>query len=1141
MKLLLPLLWIVLALAPPVAAQTDSSVLRTTIEEGLATTSANTDSPAHANYQSALTALNRARELDQQAVQFRQLAIEAPAKLEQLRQELVSLAGPRPAIEEEQLALADLERGYTNAQSRALASAAALQDLEAEQRLRTMRRGYIPEELGVLSVLLSQVQQADQREGTTVLAASERTLLLAKTEEYRSHAGALEAERASYEARQGLLQVRLDVARRRAAVEAEEATSWRTALERRRQLVARNTAEAVDQVIAESLESFPELASLARECQQLAERRTSAKGLPQRAAQAHAELAEVRDLLSSISFRSRGTKRRIAAVGLNEAMGQILRRDLDWLPTDARLEQDAERNRRELSSVQLELVEAEEIRERTAGGTPSLDEWLALEGLEGVSEETRGQAEQLLAMRRDLRESIHEDLIALSAVLLDHRAELTTLMQEVKSYREYLSSKIFWVRSATLSLGESVRQLPQAAKQMLAAWSWQSLGQGAKGAYQQDPIALIFLLILGLGLLLGRQKIKARIESCHQSIRSYRTDRISRTVEALLCTLGLVAPLPILLWLFGVALESSDSAALQAIGGRWCTAAWLWFVLGSWRAMMAPNGLAQLHFRWPNAQLKVWAQELRWLQPTVVILATFTFSPMDSSPEGWSDTISRWCFLLLMASYALFAWRLLKASSLASKETRAAEGMAVSGSWLQRRAAPLWLSLALGIPMALFLATILGFFFTALEIDARLRQTVLFGMLLATSYAFLLRWLASTKRKLAVAQALAQRAKREEQDQGEGDPGEGLPPLADDEQIDIPSVDAQTRKLFRSGISLATVIGVFLIWADVFPALDNLNQIQVWPHFAMVETSADGNGAAGFGVESEATVGAATPTSTGFPMPSTLTGGSVAGPILTLAEVLIAIILLVVLIVFSRNLPALVELTLLQRLPLDSGIRYAISTLLRYAIVLIGLGAISNTLGVGWQHVQWLVAALTFGLAFGLLEIFANFISGLIILFERPIRVGDVISVGDVEGRVTQLRMRATTILDWNRREMLVPNKEFITQQVVNWSLSDSITRLIIPVGIAYGSDVALARKKLMECALADPLVLKDPEPYAIFRGFGESSLDFELRLYIPNRDSWPTVVDSMHSRIDEAFRKSHIEIAFPQRDLHVRSMPKES
>jgi potassium efflux system protein len=177
-------------------------------------------------------------------------------------------------------------------------------------------------------------------------------------------------------------------------------------------------------------------------------------------------------------------------------------------------------------------------------------------------------------------------------------------------------------------------------------------------------------------------------------------------------------------------------------------------------------------------------------------------------------------------------------------------------------------------------------------------------------------------------------------------------------------------------------------------------------------------------------------------------------------------------------------------------------------------------------------------LAFGLQEIFANFVSGIIILLERPVRVGDIVTVGEIEGRVTKLRMRATTIMDWNRRELLVPNKEFITGNVINWTLSDPVTRIVIPVGIAYGSDTRLAHELLLKAARDCALVLRDPAPMAVFRSFGESSLDFELRVFLANRDMWPEVTDQMHTGIDDEFRAAGIEISFPQRDLHIRSAP---
>ncbi|MCB9916298.1 MAG: mechanosensitive ion channel [Planctomycetes bacterium] len=258
---------------------------------------------------------------------------------------------------------------------------------------------------------------------------------------------------------------------------------------------------------------------------------------------------------------------------------------------------------------------------------------------------------------------------------------------------------------------------------------------------------------------------------------------------------------------------------------------------------------------------------------------------------------------------------------------------------------------------------------------------------------------------------------------------------------------------------------------------------------------------------------------------------------LTLADVLRALVFALLTAVAAKNLPALLELAVLQRLPFDGGARYAVSTIARYLILLVGLSAVSGALGVGWKEIQWLAAALTFGLAFGLQEIFANFVSGLIILVERPIRVGDIVTVGGIEGRVTELRMRSTTILDWDRRELLVPNKEFITGSVINWTLTDPVTRVIIPVGVAYGSDTAETKRRLLAIAKAMPLVLADPPPHVLFKRFGDSSLDFELRVYIGSRDYWVDVVDRLHTEIDRSFRQAGIEIAFPQRDLHLRSV----
>ena len=186
---------------------------------------------------------------------------------------------------------------------------------------------------------------------------------------------------------------------------------------------------------------------------------------------------------------------------------------------------------------------------------------------------------------------------------------------------------------------------------------------------------------------------------------------------------------------------------------------------------------------------------------------------------------------------------------------------------------------------------------------------------------------------------------------------------------------------------------------------------------------------------------------------------------------------------------------------------------------------------------QWLVAAMSLGLGFGLQEIFANFVAGIIILLERPIRVGDYVTVNGTSGFVTRIQLRATMIMDFDRRELIVPNKKFITDDVMNWTLSDSITRIVVKVGIAYGSDTRLAQSALLRVALAHPEVLRDPKPEVIFSQFGGSSLDFELRVHIPNRDAYAEIVHQLHMAIDSEFREKGIEISFPQQDVNVKGI----
>jgi len=185
---------------------------------------------------------------------------------------------------------------------------------------------------------------------------------------------------------------------------------------------------------------------------------------------------------------------------------------------------------------------------------------------------------------------------------------------------------------------------------------------------------------------------------------------------------------------------------------------------------------------------------------------------------------------------------------------------------------------------------------------------------------------------------------------------------------------------------------------------------------------------------------------------------------------------------------------------------------------------------------RWIATGLSVGIGFGLQKIIANFISGLIILFERPIRIGDYVTIGDQSGTVSRIQIRATTLKDLDNLEILIPNEALISERVTNWTLSSSVTRLIVPVGIAYGSDTDAAREIMLNAVRDLPKVLNTPSPNVLFMGFGDSSLDFEVRVFLSTFDDRVPMTHVVLTEINKALEAANISIPFPQRDLNIIS-----
>lgn len=257
----------------------------------------------------------------------------------------------------------------------------------------------------------------------------------------------------------------------------------------------------------------------------------------------------------------------------------------------------------------------------------------------------------------------------------------------------------------------------------------------------------------------------------------------------------------------------------------------------------------------------------------------------------------------------------------------------------------------------------------------------------------------------------------------------------------------------------------------------------------------------------------------------------------TFAALLKLIVWTILVFVVERLLRQRALARILAHTPLPPGSQFGVARIFGYLFIAIGLYLGLQFAGIDVGSLALFAGAVGVGIGFGLQNIVSNFVSGIIILVERPINLGDRVEVGESAGRVTKISLRSTAIVTNDNITIIVPNSDFITSQVINWSYGDPKVRLRLPVGVAYGSDVAKLRTVLTEAALAHEGVLRDPAPDLLFSGFGESSLDFELAVWTVAMAGRPRRLRSdLNFAIERVLRENGIEIPFPQRDVHVRS-----
>lgn len=675
--------------------------------------------------------------------------------------------------------------------------------------------------------------------------------------------------------------------------------------------------------------------------------------------------------------------------------------------------------------------------------------------------------------------------------------------QQVKTISDALQQKLqqqsFWVKSNSEMDLEWFTRFPG-----LAGYELTEISKKLDFSNWKDNLGLAGLLIGGLSLLtffIRRQhdRIKQKLTKINNSMLTVPTDSQWNTPMAIFWTVVLCLPSTFMFLIVFVLVTYICFLDPTEVWPWGLKMAFYWLYFAFMLAMLRPNGIAYRHFNMPQSSNAVFRKILKHSVWVIgLLLNTSIFN--NATEYGIAYDVIGQAMTVLVLLSVLFVVVPGFRMGIATYQKAAS---------YRRDAKPMLLGLVRILlvlaPIALIVLIVMGYYYTASQIIEHL----------VASYFAIVTWIiirnivyrgfnVSSRRlsyrRLQEKRALAQ-AKTQAQQNGQEQTveTEDSALVLQDDAISVSDIKNQMLKITDLVLWTALFGLLYWVWSDLVTVAYYLKEITLWQQ--------------------------ATTTEAGTVMES-----------ITLLNLLVAMIVLIVTYILVKNLGGLLETLVFSNLNLSQGTPYTITTIFTYLLIIIGASIAFASLGMSWSKLQWLFTALSVGLGFGMQEIFGNFVSGIIILFERPVRVGDMVTIGSFNGTVSKIRIRATTLIDNDRKEVIVPNKAFITERVVNWALTSSMTRLVITVGVAYGSDLELVKRLLLQAAEENDAVLKDPAPAAYFLTFGASTLDHELRVYVGQLSDRIRTIDALNRRIDELFMANNIEIAFNQLDIFIKN-----
>ncbi len=1033
-------------------------------------------------YQQAKTSLDGRADYRAKIDKLRNQSLHHPEIRRALQDELTQLERSEsslPVTQRERTLQADaLENLIARTRAERASAEADLATHELQLRTLTMRPTELTKEKMAVSARLAAIDSARSQIGTDAINAIGRARLAAFDAEMEARQAQLESlklEELGHENSTEIVQLRRELSLRNLERLSARMTALDEVLIKRRQVSASHVQATAEKAGAQTESMLPAAQAIVKESEREGRELEKLVTAQSDAVRHRGEYADSRQQLNADYEIAR---QRLQIAGASSVLGRILVDQRRHLPRISQLLQQSKSNAAEVTNISLRRIELEE-RLRSVLQDEETPAALFDTGAETAAPPSADQlkgVQTLLEAQEGLLKNLDTNYAAYLRVLDAAESELQQLIKTVAGYTALLDQRLLWIPNATPWSFELAKDCLRLFRSFSRPDLWRGVVDDFVFAVQAKTLALISLCLLVLGLYRARRRFRAFL-AASGSFTSQASMRMRDILSGLWLTGVIMLPGPMVCLALSFALKVNPEATETSLSlsQTLLCASYLLVVALWWQEALSERGVMARYFGVPRVVCR--ESRATWRMFTRVFVPTYSLALNFVWPGAIStqNGVGRLLFFVAMLSLVAFVYWLTRRKSPVSPFTmnQSHEGTR-----------PLWQAVLIVPPIIFAGISFVGYHYTAIELSRYYLQSCLLlaGSLLA--YHLAIRWVQISGARF-LAEMCASTSEAQE---------------APDRRAELEKFETQAKLVSRNLVGWIFALGLVGIWQTVLPALAVFDQISLWEI-----TTRDVN-------------------------------GTISTQAVTIASLVLAAVIALVTFIASQNIPGVIEIGLLQRTKMKHGSRYAMSSLLQYAIVAVGVSLALRTLGMRWSQVQWLVAALGVGLGFGLQEIFANFVSGIILLFERPIRVGDVVTIADLTGKVSRIRIRATTIRDFDNKEIIVPNKTFITDRFVNWTLSDQVTRVVLKVSIAYGSDIDLAMRLLIDLANIHPKIMCNPPPQAVLTGFGDSGLTIDLMVYVEELLHRIDVRHDLTARIETAFREHGIEIPVPKRDVRLRN-----